>query len=76
MKTLIRSILLLSAAAVFSIFSIGCERHNFDETQKLHKEHHGAHGEHAGHGAEAKDSHAHDAGEKEGAHSGEKKANH
>ena len=64
MKTLIRSILLLGAAAVFSI---GCERHNFSETQKLHKEH-GAHGEHAEHHGDAKGKAVHDEKAKEGAH--------
>ncbi len=72
MKTLIRSILLLAAIAVFSF---GCEGRNFAETQKLHKSHGSHDGEHAeGHDAE-KGELPHKSDEKDAGHS-EKKKDH
>jgi len=71
MKSLIHSIFLFATVAVFSL---GCERRNFEETQELHKTH-DAHGDH---GDSHKDAKHDDAGKKADSHKTEekKKAHH
>lgn len=58
--------------AVAAVAFVSCERHDWEETKKLHEQHHGAaHGEHAEHGEPA--AHAEEA---HGTHAEEHKAEH
>lgn len=68
--------------AVAAVAFVSCERHDWEETKKLHEQHHGAgHGEHAHgdhpatHDEEHKEAHK-DLGHGEEGHSGQKPLGH
>jgi hypothetical protein len=55
--------------AVAAVAFVSCERHDWEETKKLHEQHHGAgHGEHADHADHKEEAH--------GKHAEEHKAEH
>lgn len=57
--------------AVAAVAFVSCERHDWEETKKLHEQHHGAgHGEHAEHAEAGHTEEAH------GEHAEEHKAEH
>ena len=65
--------LFAAAAAGLFLCSVSCERHKWEDVQKLH-ESHGSHGHGGGH-AEHKDDH-HGAGEKKGEEHGKPAGGH
>jgi len=55
--------------AVAAVAFVSCERHDWEETKKLHEQHHGTgHGEHADHAEHKEEAHGEHAEEHKAAH--------